>query len=164
MTIFATPGPTWNAMIAALDDDAPDENWAFKLVLQCRDHTRLALQMEESAEVIGPAITEWNRDPGARTPRRLDAAPPRRGTKDIAGGPHGPQGSYKGWHVLLGTLIGNEFEDARKMTPTWTRSLYMEDPWTVPRPGMTDHQIRTTTPDWLSERGVYVSDRDLGEQ
>jgi hypothetical protein len=163
VTVFATPEPTWNAMVAALDEDPPDEAWAFKLAVQCRNHLRVALGTEETADLMGgPSVSEWNRDPGARTVRRIEV-PGRtsRTAKDTPGGVKGPSGAYERWHVLLGVLIAHEFEVVRRDPPVWTRKLHLDKEWVMSRPKMTDTQIRSTAPEWLSVRGIFVSKLDL---
>lgn len=159
MTVFATPEPTWTALVAALDEDPPDEVWAFKLAIQCRDHLKVALQHSYAPELLGgPALTEWARDPGKRAPKRPDGAiRPWRTAKDIPGGPTGPQGFFQRWHVLLGVLIGHEYEESRQEAPAWTRPLRLDKEWVVSEPRMSDHQIRNSAPPWLSERGIFVS-------
>ncbi len=161
MTEFATPEPTWYAMVAALDEEPSDDAWAFKLAIQCREHLRHALRNTDSpASVAAGAFSEWTRDPGKRPPRRTEGRTRRTG-KDIPGGPGGPGGYYQRWHVLLGVLIGHEFEDARHDTPPWTRRLRMEKDWVIPAPQLSDGQIRSSAPEWLTSRGIYVHKRFL---
>jgi len=163
VTAFATPALTWTAMVAALDEDPTDDKWAIKLAIQCRDHLRLALMTEGVSDLApGPSITEWTRDPGKKPMRRVDNPNRiRRHGRDMPGGSSGPTGMYVRWHVLLATLIGHEFESCAIDAPTWTRDLKLAKEWIVPATGMSDHQVRTSSPDWMSERGIFISKRVL---
>lgn len=163
VTAFATPALTWTAMIAALDEEPSDDKWAIKLAIQCRDHLRLALMTEGVSELApGPSITEWTRDPGKKPVRRGDNPNrPRRSVRDVPGGPSGPGGRYQRWHVLLGVLIGHEFESCAIDAPAWTRNLNVTKEWIIPATGMSDNQVRANSPDWMSERGIFISKRVL---
>jgi hypothetical protein len=147
-------------MVSALDEDSSDEAWALKLAVQCRDHLRHALQREESA---GAAVTPWNRDPGAKPPKRAEGPGKSwRTAKDNAGGPGGPSGTFLRWHVLLGALIAKEFEDAGREAPAWTRKLRLDQEWVIPTKAMSENQVRQNAPEWLVRRGIYASKLDLG--
>ncbi len=160
MTVFATPEPTWTAMVAALDEDPSDEAWALKLTVQCRDHLRHTLAR---ADTPGVSVSAWNRDPGAKSPKRAEGPGKSwRTAKDTAGGPHGPRGTCLRWHVLLGTLIAKEFEDAGREAPAWTRKLgALDKEWVLPTKVMSENQVRHNAPDWLAQRGIYISKADL---
>lgn len=161
MTVFATPEPTWTALVAALDEEPADEAWALKLAVQCRDHLRHALNRADSP---GPAaVSAWNRDPGTKSPPRAEGpGRSRRTAKDNAGGPGGPSGTFLRWHVLLGTLIAKEFEDAGREAPAWTRKLRrLDQDWVIATKVMSENQIRNNAPDWLAQRGIYISKVDL---
>lgn len=160
VTVFATPEPTWTAMVAALDEDPSDEAWALKLAVQCRDHLRHSLG---PADAPGVSVSAWNRDPGAQSPQRTEGpGKSRRTAKDTAGGPSGPSGAFLRWHVLLGALIAKEFEDAGREAPAWTRTLRrLDQEWVVPAKAMSENQVRNNAPDWLVQRGIYISKLDL---
>ncbi|MBT0768732.1 hypothetical protein KIH74_07330 [Kineosporia sp. J2-2] len=160
---FATPVPTWSAIVAALDEDPTDTRWAFKLTVQCRDHLRGALDGAEHVGVLGSVDPKaWARDPGTTAPKRLEGqARPRRSPRDVPGGPEGPGGMYQPWHVLLGVLIGHEYEEAGREAPAWTKKLRMKNEWVMSTSLMSDQQVRSTAPEWLSERGIFISPRDL---
>ncbi|GAB6897825.1 hypothetical protein [Kineosporia succinea] len=164
MTAFATPDPTWTAIVNALDEDPSDAIWAFKLTIQCRNHLRHALRQVGNDLVPLTDPADWSKDPARKPPPRTDnPGRVRRTAKDITGGPDGAKGFYERWHVLLGVLIGHEYEAAGKQVPGWTTKLRMDKEWVLSTPLMTDTQVRTSTPEWLSQRGLYISPRELAD-
>ncbi|GAA3625614.1 hypothetical protein GCM10022223_48480 [Kineosporia mesophila] len=164
MTAFATPEPTWTAIVNALDEDPSDAVWALKLIVQCRNHLRHALhQAGNDADLVPTSDpASWSKDPARKAPRRTENPHRvRRPSTDIPGGPEGARGFYERWHVLLGVLIAHEYEEVGRPAPAWTGRLRMKKDWVLPTPSMTDTQVRNSTPPWLAERGLFVSPREL---
>ena len=65
------------------------------------------------------------------------------------------------WDVLLGALAAHEFELNGEESPRWTRHLELDHEWLLASPLLDDDEVRSETPQWLAQRGVFVSERDL---
>lgn len=109
-----------------------DAGWALRLVLQCRDDLRAALDDHGNAEEVCGA---W------------EAAPPAIGVA--------------AWDRLLAAVIGFEFETRGLALPGWTRLPDPGSASVFGSPFFTDQEVRALTPPWLAERGVFIAARDL---
>lgn len=106
-----------------------DELWAFKLLLQGRDHLR---QLLEGQPDLAAA---W------------EAAP--RSTR------------FDRWDALMAALSGHEFERVGRPAPAWTERTPLPKPWILLSPRLTEDEIKERTPQWLADRGIYATERDL---
>ena len=106
--------------------------WALRLILQCRDHLRCALQDDEQA---GSVAAAW------------EAAPEPVGVEE--------------WDRLLAGVIGHEFEIQAMSVPAWVTPPPAGGPWQFSSPFFTEAEVRAGTPRWLADQGIFISARDL---
>lgn len=106
-----------------------DEPWAFKLLLQGRDHLRQLLA----------------------------------GWPELAAGWEAAPRSIRSdrWDALMAALAAHEFETVGRPAPAWTAQQPLREPWVLPSPRLTEDEIRERTPQWLADRGIYATERDL---
>ena len=110
-----------------------DEVWAWRALLQCRDHTELELQA--GTRDSNPRLAAW------------DAAPPLTGNS--------------GWDALLAELVKHAFLEAGQDAPDWTYSRPLASRWQPEHPFMDPSRVVARTPRWLAEANIYVPERDL---
>ncbi|QNE18075.1 helix-turn-helix transcriptional regulator [Kribbella qitaiheensis] len=66
------------------------------------------------------------------------------------------------FETLLAALVEHEFEQHNSpRIPEWTRRLTLRTPWLHPNLRRGAAWTRKHTPDWLSTRGIYISEHDL---
>lgn len=65
------------------------------------------------------------------------------------------------WDTFLATLAAHEFIEAGWEPPTWTQGPPLQTPWILDSPLLDESGVRAQTPEWLAERNIYVSARDL---
>jgi transcriptional regulator with XRE-family HTH domain len=107
-----------------------DEDWAFKLIVQARDHLAEMLENED------PASDAWL----LRSRPISDAR----------------------YEALLAALIEHEFDKRNcRQTPEWSKRARLENTWIQPNARWGADWTRAHTPQWLAERGIFISDRDL---
>lgn len=127
---WLTPIDAAGAIRSALAEN--DAVWALRLVLQCRDDLRAALDDHGDWEDVGGA---W------------EAAP--------------PEISVAEWDRLLAAVIGFEFETRGLALPAWTKLPDLGQGSVFGSPFFTDQEVRALTPPWLAERGLFIAARDL---
>jgi len=71
-----------------------------------------------------------------------------------------PGGVADRWDVLLGALVAHEFQQKGRTAPKWT-DVRAEEEWVKPNLLLDEADIRSATPRWLAERGIYITERDL---
>ncbi|WP_369054377.1 helix-turn-helix domain-containing protein [Kineococcus terrestris] len=133
-----------------------DEPWAWRALLQGRDHLRLLLQ--QSSDTAVPAA-----DP--LLPRPL----PTPGTGLVPVAPvlldaweAAPAStSHPGWDALLAACAAHEHEAAGHEVPAWAAPQPLPEPWLPPHPFLSPERVRAQTPPWLQRVNVFVPRRDL---
>ena len=111
-----------------------DMDWAWRIVLQCRDDLVYELAKSSAAEPPSAAAA-W------------EAAPQASGDR--------------GWDALLAALIGHAFAERGIRPPQWTNVGALETAWQPPHPFLDPTEVRERTPRWLAEANIYVPARDL---
>jgi hypothetical protein len=110
-----------------------DDLWALKMTLQGRDHLRELLRANDKASGA------WAAAPRTTGDRR--------------------------WDALLAALTEHEYDAADREPPSWTEThhtrLDEQNEWVLPSLLFDEAEVRTMTPNWLSERGIYAAERDL---
>ncbi len=110
-----------------------DDLWALKMTLQARDHLRELLRAKDKASGA------WAAAPRSTGDRR--------------------------WDALLAALTEHEFNAANTAAPSWAEAhhnrLGKQDEWVMPSLLYDEAEVRTRTPEWLAERGIYAAERDL---
>lgn len=112
---------------------AGETAWAWRMLLQGRDHLRLLLT--DSAYNDLDLTGSW------------EAAP-------------GPTGNV-GFDALLAALASHEFDEAGVTAPEWTRIEPLEEDWRPPHPFLSPERVVARTPPWLRRLHIYVPERDL---
>lgn len=108
-----------------------DEGWAFNLVIQARDHLAEMLDSNDRGS------DSWL----LRSRRRV--ADPR-------------------YETLLVALVEHEFDKrSRQPKPDWVKGPRMDPAWVHANARWGAEWTRQHTPEWLAQRGVFLSDRDL---
>ncbi|MGH3351767.1 MAG: helix-turn-helix domain-containing protein [Nocardioides sp.] len=107
--------------------------WAWRMLLQGRDHLRLMLTDRIYAEL--DLTDSWEALPGTTGDNGFDA--------------------------LLAALAFHEFDEAGRSAPGWTRIEPLEDEWRPPHPFLSPERVVDRTPDWLRRLRIYVPERDL---
>ncbi|WP_432548681.1 helix-turn-helix domain-containing protein [Kineococcus sp. SYSU DK004] len=133
-----------------------DEPWAWRALLQGRDHLRLLLQQASGAAVLAadPLLPRALPTPGTdlvpAPPFLLDAweAAPA-------------STSHPGWDTLLAACTAHEHEAAGHEVPVWAVPRPLPEPWLPPHPFLSPDRVRTQTPPWLQRLNVFVPRRDL---
>ncbi|TQL69453.1 hypothetical protein FB381_3360 [Nocardioides albertanoniae] len=112
---------------------AGEAAWAWRMLLQGRDHLRLML--------IDPLYSDldltdsWEAFPGT--------------TGD------------DGFDALMAALAFHEFDEAGRPAPGWTRIEPLQEEWRPPHPFLSPERVVARTPDWLRRLHIYVPERDL---
>ena len=65
------------------------------------------------------------------------------------------------WDALFGALVCHEFQAAGRTLPPWAQAATAADQWVFPNPYFDRDEVRRRTPDWVTERGIYIAARDL---
>ncbi len=65
------------------------------------------------------------------------------------------------WATLMAALVAHEFTESDRRPPAWTDGRCLADPWTVDSLRLSPDEVRAQTPEWLAERNVFISPRDL---
>jgi hypothetical protein len=66
------------------------------------------------------------------------------------------------FETLLAALVEHEFEKrGSPRIPEWTRTLTLRKPWLHPNLRRGAAWTRQNTPQWLADRGIYISEHDL---
>ncbi|WP_229788669.1 helix-turn-helix domain-containing protein [Nocardioides albus] len=112
---------------------AGEAAWAWRMLLQGRDHLRLMLTDPNYADL--DLTGSWEALPGT--------------TGD------------SGFDALLAALAFHEFEEAEHAAPEWTRIEPLEKEWQPPHPFLSPERVVARTPDWLRRLRIYVPERDL---
>lgn len=60
--------------------------------------------------------------------------------------------------VLFRAIIAEELEED---PPAWAANAKLEEEWVMPDPFRDESAIRSQTPAWLAEAGIYVAERGL---
>lgn len=112
---------------------AGEQEWAWRMLLQGRDHLRLMFTDPAYTDV--DLIGSWEAGPG-------------------------PTGNA-GFDALLAALASHEFDEAGIPTPEWTQIDPLEEDWQPPHPFLSPERVVARTPQWLRRLGIYVPERDL---
>ena len=107
--------------------------WAWRMLLQGRDHLRLMLT--DPAYTERDLVGSWEAAPGATGDRGFDA--------------------------LLAALTSHEFSEAGLAAPEWAQIEPLEEEWQPPHPFLSPERVVARTPDWLRRLRIYVPERDL---
>jgi hypothetical protein len=107
--------------------------WAWRMLLQGRDHLRLMLTDPGYGDL--DMTGSWEAGPGS--------------TGDV------------GFDALLAALAFHEFDDAGVPAPEWTRIEPLEEHWQPPHPFLSPERVVARTPPWLRRLHIYVPERDL---
>ncbi|WP_331852201.1 helix-turn-helix domain-containing protein [Nocardioides baekrokdamisoli] len=113
---------------------AGELEWAWRIVLQCRDHTQLAIAADASHR-LGPVIDAWDAIPAA------------------TGDP--------GWDALLAALVRHAFDESDLEPPTWTQERVLTQAWIPDHPFLDEPRVIAQTPAWLAAQNIFVPARDL---
>ena len=132
---WLTPVDAADGMRRALSEGDPV--WALRVALQCRDDLVSVLDHREDDHDLSAA---W------------EAAPESVGVEQ--------------WDRLLASVIGHEFEIRGLVAPAWTsmpnsKQAGMEQGSVFSSPFFTDEEVRSATPAWLADRGLFIAARDL---
>ena len=112
---------------------AGDTDWAWRMLLQGRDH--LQLMFAEPVFYAG-LVASWEAEPGSVGDAR--------------------------WDTLLAAVTGHEFEQARHETPEWASHIErLGEPWLPEHPFLDHRRVRAQTPAWLRRLNIFVPQRDL---
>jgi len=65
------------------------------------------------------------------------------------------------WQALAAAFVGHEFNRAGLRAPAWTDAGRLDQEWVLDTPRLTEAEIRQQTPDWLSERNIFIAAKDL---
>ena len=112
---------------------AGERAWAWRMLLQGRDHLRLMLTDTAYADL--DLTGSWEAVPG-------------------------PTGDT-GFDALLAALASHEFEEAGHLAPEWTQIEPLDEEWQPPHPFLSPERVVDRTPLWLRRLRIYVPERDL---
>lgn len=108
--------------------------WIWRMLLQGRDHLNvIAGERDESCRQV--LLDAWEAEPAS-------------------------VGSAE-WDGLLSAVVAHELETAGLKAPPWSLRSPLTTPWMPEHPFLTPDRVRAQTPDWLSQRNIYVPARDL---
>lgn len=66
------------------------------------------------------------------------------------------------YETLLAAIIDHEFIKRQcRQVREWTQGARLESAWMQPNARWGEDRTRQHTPDWLSARNIFISDRDL---
>lgn len=118
-----TPDSTALAVNRALAEG--DTGWAFKMVVQARDHLRATLA--SVVDPTGPDATsaECWRDRHTRI-------------------------DDDRYDVLLRSIVAREFTERGLPAPAWATGAHLEEPWLLVNPFLGPERTRQQTPPWLT--------------
>ncbi|WP_432574032.1 hypothetical protein [Kineococcus sp. SYSU DK005] len=159
-----------------------DEPWAWRMLLQGRDHLRLLLHhslAHQAPEAAPEAARGDAGSPGPQPPPLQPPAPQPPAPQPPAPrllGPQlmGPQPDlldaweaaptstcHPGFDTLLAALTAHEHHDAGSTPPTWAHPQPLPQPWIPQHPFLSPERVKAQTPPWLRQLNVYVPRRDL---
>lgn len=108
-------------------------DWAWRMLLQGRDHLTLMLSTSDEHPAL---LAAW------------EAAPSSTGWVE--------------WDSLLAAVVSHEYDEVGRRAPEWTTTApLLTEAWIPAHPFLDAKRVRAQTPDWLSARNIYVPARDL---
>lgn len=65
------------------------------------------------------------------------------------------------WKTLVAAFVSHEFLEAGLPAPPWTETPTLAIEWILDTPRLSESEVKRQTPDWLAERNIFISEKDL---
>jgi transcriptional regulator with XRE-family HTH domain len=65
------------------------------------------------------------------------------------------------WRTLVAAFVSHEFAEAGLPSPRWTDTATLDTEWVLDTPRLSADEIKRQTPDWLTERNIFIAEKDL---
>ena len=72
-----------------------------------------------------------------------------------------PSNVAERWRIMVAAFVSHEFVEAGLPAPPWTEGLKLTTEWVLDTPRLNEGEIKRQTPDWLTERNIFIAEKDL---
>jgi hypothetical protein len=65
------------------------------------------------------------------------------------------------WRTLIAAFVSHEFAEAGLPAPPWTEAPKLATEWVLDTPRLSAREIKRQSPHWLTERNIFIAEKDL---
>ncbi|WP_432489372.1 helix-turn-helix domain-containing protein [Kineococcus sp. SYSU DK018] len=142
---------------------ADQPEWAWRMLLQGRDHLRLLLhQAQDTPRGPHPPPEAHADDRPTSIPATTLPTPPGPRPVLLDAWEAAPTTTgHPGFDTLLAACTAHEHHTAGLTPPTWARPEPLTEPWAPQHPFLDPKRVEAQTPPWLRDLNIYIPHRDL---